>query len=220
MTDTETETYPYRVVDGRGDGWLSVKPHTEEDKALGVPVVYQGRPGQPNTTLEALTAERGPVRPVVLPSDDDDEALRQALTGAGRKAAGTLAAALYRVACKASDAAGRRAPDLLVAGRPGSWESASMRQLTWEIGSDIKPKWVDAAALGVLEEILTRWVLSPDSFVEVAENLASVFGPVVDAAGGWEKVADQWLVAADAKAGGAFRNYLASCADTYGPSSW
>ncbi|MFI6326623.1 hypothetical protein ACIBG8_54505 [Nonomuraea sp. NPDC050556] len=214
-----SNNFPSRVVDGQGRGWFATHPYTDEEKALGEQVVYRrGGANDEVISLAQLGEKYGPWRPVVPMPEGDHHAMVQALTKAGKKAAGTLAVAVFKVAKQTMVDNGMRPTELLIAGRPGSWEADALRHLAWSLGSDIKLTRTDMWAGQLCEEIITRWITDPDAFVEVAEGLASVFGDVVDAAGGWDQASDQWLRRADASE--FYRRYLCSLSEHYGPTTF
>jgi hypothetical protein len=198
---TDEQEFPYRVVDGRQSGWL----HTID---AGVYKCFPALPadrkaGEVETywPLDRIRQERGPIRPVLPPSDADEEALRTVLYGAGTRAVGTACVALYRLAKQCVDA-DRGQVDAeptarLTAGRPGSWESDRIKTLAWYVGADInpggkRPRIREDEVAGVLD-VLHRWVFAEDRYVEVAENLDSLLGDTVDYLGGWFAVTDQYL---------------------------
>ncbi|MFD8340670.1 hypothetical protein ACFV42_50070, partial [Streptomyces solisilvae] len=149
-------------------------------------------------TLDFATLERtrGPLRPVVPPTDEDCAAVKAALVGAGRRAAGSLLVALYRLVLEDAGA-GREggARYRVMAGREGSWESEDMVRLAWNVGADLaeKKSRFDEAAVAVLVRVVQGWVAGPDVYVEVASNLAGLFSAVADETGGWPAVADRPL---------------------------
>ncbi|MFD8014307.1 hypothetical protein [Streptomyces sp. NPDC058955] len=147
-------------------------------------------------------ATRSPVRPMEPATEEECAALEAALTGAGRKAAASLLVALYRLVLAEADA-DRGSGELrrggaqyrVMAGREGSWESAVMVRLAWDVGAELaeKPKRYDEAAVEEIVRVVTGWVYGPDRYVEVAAGLAGEFSAVADRAGGWEAVADRYL---------------------------
>lgn len=181
---------PHRVVDAQDQGWYLVGDglyHADYGSIRGLePLPY-----------DQLAEQRGPLRPVLPVTDEDEAAIIAALTEAGPKAAGSLLAALYSLfLAEARSAAldGRRA-DRLLAGREGSWESAGLPTLAWEMGSQVaeKPSRFHQMTVLRLTAVVDRWVTDPERYTEVAETLAAIFGQVADAAGGWDKVADRYL---------------------------
>lgn len=159
--------YPYRLVDAKGQGWHGRTDGTEYTAD------YDFKRDLEKMSHAELQAQRGPLRPVVPVPDADAEAIVAALRSAGRRAAASTARALYLTYCAVSDLP---APDcVLKAGREGSWEAESMMRLVW-IGSDLdSPKRLHEHAVAAISQVLTGWVTSEDHFVEVAENLASLF---------------------------------------------
>jgi hypothetical protein len=152
-------------------------------------------------TIEAMIeAGRGPVRPVYAPSDQDELILRMTFINAGIRATGSLLVALYQLFREETldrRAGGTAEPGLsrYLSGREGSWESQGLPTLAWEIGSRIEPKrsrW-DQGTVRLIKDVLTGWVTHPDHYVEVAENLASVFGRAVTQLDGWDNAADRPL---------------------------
>lgn len=178
LTPAPPAPRPYRVVDRYERGWLTCDE---------VPATYPELADAPGTYAD-LVATRGPLRPVVaMPGEDRDE-LRRVLARAGAAAVATVLVAVRDLVRQYHDRDGH--DGRLVAGRPGSWESAAMLRLGWTTGV-IADHRVDRDALLVLTATVRRWVDEPTRFVEVAENLASVFGRVVDGRGGWGEVTDR-----------------------------
>lgn len=187
---------PYRVVDVHDQGWFS-------NGAGMYTADWESRNGLPRLGYDDLRVQRGPLRPVEPISDEDEGRLTAALVGAGRLAAGSVLVALFRLF---------RGPDLptmeergqsmarrsaaLVAGRAGSWESEAISSLAWGPGCDLadKPKRYDPATADLIEAMVWRWVTDPRRFTEVAETLASVFNRHTVNVGGWDKVADRYLI--------------------------
>lgn len=193
---------PYRVVDRLGRGWL-----TCHERASTYPNI------EGEWTLERITAERGPVREVVCPTRGDVDELKHALACAKRRAAATVLYALHQVSKALHDEYGH--DELLVAGRPGSWESALLPRLTYEVGSQISAGRVDMAATAIVIGTLRLWTTERTTYTEVAENLAAVFGRVVDGRGGWDQVADRWLL--ESPHDEEVRHLLASTSRYFGP---
>jgi len=174
---------PYRVVDVDDQGWYLSGDglyHADYDHRRGLGPLPYGD----------LAAQRGPLRPVLPVTDEDEAALVASLTAAGVKAAGSVAVALHSVFDLHKMHRTR-----LLAGREGSWESAGLPYLAWEVGSRVaeKPSRFDPAAATLLAATIDRWVTDLERYTEVAETLAFIFGRVADAAGGWGQVADRYL---------------------------
>lgn len=188
------------------------------------------RPPAPRS-LEAVIAQWGPVRPVAAPSGAEVAAIEQAMSTAGRKAAATVCAAIEHVHHAARVAYGQQhggeylgqnaqdsadfAEAVLVAGRPGSWESGLLTEIVWagngyNLMSDKEYRQADvdtrrAAGPGrrvhrdardQIGDVLQAWTHSPDRYVEVAATLAATVSRFADeqhGSQGWRKVADQWL---------------------------
>lgn len=199
---TAPDAAPYRLVDANGGSWLPAYK-------TGEPPAYRADYPRELGPLgyEEIVAQHGPVRHVEAPTDADCELIRTALVGAGAKAAVTLFAAVHSVAV-------RTPGGLMWAGRPGSWESHSMRDLAWACGAGASRTRVDRAAKETVGEVLMRWVTG-DPFVEVAETLAGISGDVTDRLGGWRKMADQWLRASDHEESA--RNLLTYRSERYRP---
>ncbi|MEV6403923.1 hypothetical protein AB0M58_13390 [Streptomyces bobili] len=180
---------PTRVVDDRDQGWH----RTSHDDAM-YRADFGERRGLTLLSYAQLAARRGPLRPVVPPTPEDDAAVTGALRLAGRKAAATVLVAAYRVAKQYNTDAGRSV-SRLYAGREGSNESHGLRVLAWEVGCDLadRPGRYHEAAAETIAAVLVRWTSSEDTFTEVAENLLYLFAEVADADGGWEEVADRYL---------------------------
>ncbi|GAA1979214.1 hypothetical protein [Kitasatospora viridis] len=179
MTET---TFPYRLADSSGEGWL----HTGDGLYSTFPRTDLG-----DMEYDQLVSERGPLREIAPESAEDSQAIQEALTAAGKKAVITLLAALYATARKVMDQSGGRIA-VMTAGRPGSWEADRLRNLIWE-GDGVKPSRVDQAALDTLTGIFERWVLTGDTVVEMAENLAGDVAQVAGKIGGWNAITDQWV---------------------------
>lgn len=157
--------YPYRIVDAHGQGWLNVRDDQFQPD-------YGSQRDLKTMPYEWVVAERGPVRPVIPVPEADADAIVAALRSAGRKAVATTLHALLAVDRATAD---RPAPDsLMMAGREGSWESVHMVRITGE-AFGISDKRVDPDAKATLVEVLTRWITAEDYYVEVADNLASLF---------------------------------------------
>ncbi|MFD5452199.1 hypothetical protein [Streptomyces sp. NPDC127100] len=181
---------PYRVVDRFYQGWYLRSGDGTFDADGG------HRRGLETLDFATLERTRGPLRPVVPPTDEDCAAVKAALVGAGRRAAGSLLVALYRLVLEDAGA-GREggARYRVMAGREGSWESEDMVRLAWNVGADLaeKKSRFDEAAVAVLVRVVQGWVAGPDVYVEVASNLAGLFSAVADETGGWPAVADRPL---------------------------
>lgn len=213
MTDDQTKP-PYRLVDRFMVGW-----HQQSTGEYGSDVVSLD-----GMTLEQITEQRGPWRPVVLRPDADSAALVEVLTAAGRKALITLAVVLHDIAVADMDAHrgehGRGS--VLTAGRGGSWESHTLRAFVWQFGGGVGPKRLDAAAAEVMREIFGRWTGDEQGYVELAENLAVVLAAVADSrpagVGNMGGLADQWIM----KDEGAeqLRNWALSLSERHGPDTW
>ncbi len=180
---------PTRVVDDHDQGWH----RSSHDDAM-YRADFAEKRGLELLSYAQLAARRGPIRPVVPPTPEDDAAVTGALRLAGRKAAATVLVAAYRVAKQYNTEAGRSV-NRLYAGREGSNESHGLRVMAWEVGSDLaeRPGRYHEAAAETIAEVLVRWTSSKGTFTEVAENLLYLFAEVADADGGWEKVADRYL---------------------------
>lgn len=181
---------PYRVVDRFYQGWYLRSGDGTFDADGG------HRRGLETLTFTTLDLTRGPLRPVVPPTEEDCAAVKAALVGAGRKAAGSLLVALYRLVLE--DAGAEReggARYRVMVGREGSWESEDVVRLAWNVGADLAEKTsrFDEAAVAELVRIVQGWVTGPDVYVEVAANLAWLFSKVADETGGWPAVADRPL---------------------------
>lgn len=176
----DPDARPYRVVDRFGRGWL-----TCHEPATTYPHIEGDWP------LARVVAERGPVRPVVAASRASTDLMGVALARAGCRAVASFLVALRRVAEECVALHGH--DDLLIAGRPGSWESALLRRLAYDAAPRVADATTDMAAVGTVRNILHRWVFGEDAYVEVAETVAGVFGQVVDGRGGWDQVTQRWL---------------------------
>jgi len=178
---------PHRVVDIHDQGWYLTGDglyHADYGSSRGLEPL----------TLDELTAQRGPWRPVEPVTDADEKLIVDALVEAGQKAAGSVLVALYAL-FRAEAKANPVGPGRLLSGREGSWESAGLRHLAWDVGSQIaeKPSRFHQMTSLRLVDVIERWVTDPERYTEVAETLAYIFGRFADAAGGWDKVADRHL---------------------------
>ncbi|WP_051710372.1 AAA family ATPase [Streptomyces sp. NRRL S-350] len=182
--------WPYRLVDAQWQGWLTA------GNGLYRASSSLNRPGLEEPWPYArIVAERGPVRPVNHPVEGDDSTERLAALWdkAGRKAVASTLVALYRAVLRFP--ASLYGPHPLTSGREGSWESARLLNLAYTVGGDLddRPKRFDPEVADGVADVLEGWVRRPETYTEVAENLAGIFGRYADRAGGWTKVADQWL---------------------------
>ncbi|MFD4356780.1 hypothetical protein ACFWPX_29810 [Nocardia sp. NPDC058518] len=212
---------PYRIVDARNVGWI-VQVGTDQYRCFDPTV--SGEPTMVMATLAEITAEHGPVRPVLPCPADDATALQSAFDRAGRKTIASIASAVEAIHFEArnrfgpwdSDVSGTAAyaERTLIAGRPGSWESARLTEL-WIFGAELNlwprdnradvaamrstgpnPKRVDVTARDEIAEVLRRWTGDPERYVEVAENLSGIVSRYADdlyGQQGWKQIADQWL---------------------------
>ncbi|WP_098894193.1 hypothetical protein [Streptomyces sp. t99] len=180
-TTSQSPQYPVRLVDAHGASWYLT---TGQTNAYGTRALHYSE----TRTYEQIVEEAGPVRHIDVPADGDTESIRKALRQAGPKALATLTAALHAAATACEHATGR--PEDLVAGRPGSTESAFALRMTRDAGPEVPAASVDATALEVVAGILTRWVTG-ETVVELAENLAWTVGPLVDELG-WQGITDPW----------------------------
>lgn len=215
MAITDTTGLPYRVVDPQGQGWLLAMDGNggfEYQPSCR----YGELPGMHG--LAELEAARGPLRPVLPVTDDDEQLIRRLLGECGRKAVATLAAAIEQVFHELREAAGglsapgsyETATRLLKAGREGSNESLILMNialfgntLNLAKGATVAAKRaagpvgrVDRDARDALAAVLLRWVTGPDRYTEVADTLAYLVSSHADreyGPGGWAKVADRWL---------------------------
>lgn len=195
---------PGRFVDRFGRGWLTRPAHPGDvnPPCAVFPALDEEAIGEQVWPYTRVAAERGPLRPVDIPPDDDLDRLAALLACARTKAVGTLLLALHmlREKCEKADTH----PLRLVAGRPGSWESADLLTLTrvcvpaaeveHHVASFEQPRpggpVLDQPG-GVVEEVykvLHRWLFDPATHVELAETLAQLVGKVVDGRGGWDQV--------------------------------
>ncbi|WP_018807350.1 hypothetical protein [Salinispora arenicola] len=199
---------PYRLVTQDGDSWMRMTDG------------YTDRTQQLTRSLEQLRAEYT-LRPVLPVTEQDVQTLRDAFTHAGRKTVTSLAAALELVFHDLRESRGglhapdsyRYADQTMIAGRPGSWESAVLKKVmlfgnglnlvrlkgnpTVEQMRAAGPHTrVDRQTRQTLAEVIHRWVTDPRRYTEVAETLAAVVSHYADehyGADGWAKIADQWL---------------------------
>jgi hypothetical protein len=130
MTQT---TWPYRVVDADNQGW-----YLTHDAGPGRREIYSAgyrRQDLPARSGDELAATRGPLRPVLPITDEDEQRMRELFAEAGRKAVATLAAALDTVFEQLRDSRGglghagdsyAYAMRTMKAGREGSWEAEAL----------------------------------------------------------------------------------------------
>lgn len=211
-----TAEQPYRLVDAHNQGWLITSDG-------GYQPDYGHRRGLDKMTLEQITEQRGPWRPVEPITNDDEQTLRYVFVGLGRKTIATLAAALDVVYYEARESKGGLnnfesagyAERTLKAGRDGSWESEVLMEIVWfgnglnlaksQRGYDNSieerrrrgpsPR-VDKGGRDRLAALIRDWVTNPDRYTEVAETLAWQVSHYADEAAGpdgWKAIADQWL---------------------------
>jgi hypothetical protein len=195
---------PPRVVDAGGQGWAPTPD------GLYLPD-YGPHRGLRPLRHPALSAQRGPLRPVRPATGPDLDTLHRALAGAGHRAVATLAAAL----------AAQPTPGSLVAGDGYAWESrALLRLATW--GAQLPPARVDASGRDTLAALVGGWVSDPHRYTEVAATVAAGFGRVADGTRSgspdraWSRVADPPLHpgGADCARGVAALAYLYLMVDT------
>lgn len=188
---------PFRIVDSSGHGWHQRAAGDGEDPAEQLYMVYPGIPGVPSTLPYGLiVAKRGPVQEVVPAPEKDVEELKYLLANQRQAAVTTLLSALgwLRAKCVAADGH----PYRLTAGRPGSWESADLLEIAK--AAPVTPDETLDHPEAEVRRILSKWVFGDaptDGVVEVAENLAALFGQVVDGRGGWDEVVDEELYNSD-----------------------
>lgn len=199
MTDPKTQ--PGRVVDRDGQGWFLAG---DGNGGFHYRASYDFKRGlEPVATHVELAQARGPLRTVLPVTDADRAQIGRLLDDAGRKAVGSLAAAIWQThqgLCERDADAGigsryAAATKLLLAGREGSWESEALMSVA-AFGSDLKPSRVDTAARDGLAATVTGWVTDENRYTEVAETLAFLVSSHADQAhgpAGWKRIADQWL---------------------------
>lgn len=216
----DTTPEPYRAVDRDNYGWYKAGDgHGGSQWTTGLINSLGAEYG----SYPELAAARGPVRPVLPVTDADEDDLRALFDQAGRKAVTTLAAALEAVFHQLDTEHRRGARDrdgfqyakrTMMAGRAGSWEASVLIEITWfgnglnlakatktlkhvdDLRAAGPSKRVDKVARDAMAAIIWRWVADPERYTELAETLASVVSRYADeryGAGGWAKVADQWL---------------------------
>ncbi len=203
------DPFPYRLVDGNGYGWL-IQPKLSDGVGpdpmyMVFPRLEDQEPGSPDIQPHSrIVAERGPVRPVAPAPADDCERLEGLLAYARTQAVGTLLFALHMLREECVRVDGH--PQRMTAGRPGSWESSDLLDLSQAcipaaevvqrsalpFGA-VNPQGehdADGVVGSVVEEVykvLHRWVFGPDFHVELAETLAHLVGRVIDGRGGWDE---------------------------------
>jgi hypothetical protein len=177
-------------------------------------VVYEHGHTRQVLPYAAVAEQYGPVRPVVAPSDVDQERLTELIRGAGRKALGTLIAALYAVEqlLQAEEpppmptsgpvpASSLIRRDPLTAGRPGSWEARELIDIVWGVGPAVGRAQLDEELHREATEIFQRWATGPAGYVEFAETIPSILAPIVDSCGGVDAIAEDWLLDLERAAG-------------------
>ncbi|MFD4406747.1 hypothetical protein ACFWPH_28690 [Nocardia sp. NPDC058499] len=222
MTDNHSDDRPpYRFVDHRNVGWV-IQAGTGTYRGFD-PTASWERPPEV-ATLAEITDAYGPLRTVQPCRAEEADEFQAALALAGRKAVASLASAAEVIHFEARNRFGPWDADVsatadyatrtLVAGRPGSWESALMSEL-WLFGSELNlwprtdsgdvasmratgpnPKRVHVEARDRMAAVLRAWTASEDRYTEVAETLASLVADYADehhGPGGWRAIADQWL---------------------------
>lgn len=212
-----TSEQPYRLVDAHNQGWLITS-------GGGYQPDYGHRRGLDNMTLEQITEQRGPWRPVEPITDEDEATLRYVFLGLGRKTIATLAAALDVVYYELRESKGglrnfesaEYAERTLKAGREGSWESELLMEIVWfgnglnlaksQRGHDnsIEERRrrgpstrVDKGGRDRLAALIRDWVTNSDRYTEVAETLAFRVAHYADEAAYGDELADRGVRLAD-----------------------
>lgn len=195
------------MVDRAGRGWVhtgaewvsydptaieTTRIETDEGTTLIATLREDGRASVP--TLDQLRETAGPLRPVVPVTLEEAEAITRALRDLGHLAIGCLLRAIANVYTPHADDP-RFAARSLVAGRPGSWESADLISL---IPLALQARDVTRYATPAsdrLAVILEAWCHSENRYVEVAETLAWIVAVVADEykAAGWDEMTDQFV---------------------------
>ncbi|MBO0821644.1 MAG: hypothetical protein J2P26_12435 [Nocardiopsaceae bacterium] len=190
--------YPDRMVDHHGHGWLietplDGAPVSGSGPAADRAVTYwrmgetdDGAPTRLTASFADLTGDLGPARPVRQPPDKERDKLFQALILARYQALATVTAVLLQVLRD-------HGRDLVVAGRPGSWEADSVPEWAYTVGPDIVAARVHVEAYSIIHKVLRTWVTHPKRHHEVCETLLGIMGRVVDEQGGWHQIADTQL---------------------------
>lgn len=168
---------PSRLVTEDGTGWWMTQCR---DGSLGYTNQDLYGRGEPVSISELIGMQVfGRVRPVESPRPHEAEVIRVALYEAGELAVNTLAHALGQCAKLAT-------LDVLVAGRPGSWESYSLKSFTqWGLRRP-RGRVHEYAATMIVGQVMA-WVADPHRYVEVAETLAGLFAQIAD------RRAREWL---------------------------
>ncbi|WP_018219195.1 hypothetical protein [Salinispora vitiensis] len=197
---TTADDRPYRLVTEHGEAWM-----------LTTGGEYTDRTHSRHRSLDALHAEHT-VRPVLPVTEQDHQLLQEALRRAGRRAVASLASALDLVCHELRESLGGQASmQTMIAGRPGSWESAALQEVIWFGATLNRPRLggnvtqtraagpnarVDPAAQQTMAEIIRRWVSDPHRYTEVAETLADIVSQHADehhGVHGWAEIADDRL---------------------------
>jgi hypothetical protein len=176
-----------RYIDAAYASWISHPPHSEARAADGV--------GFPRAlSLRDLETRFGPLRLVIPPTPFETSRLEAALRSAGRRALTTLAAALHDIERDFDEAEPHRSHvNVLTLGEPGSWGSRCLTALVTRLHG-VAPSRIDAAARAEIRTVVLGWVRG-ETYTEVAGNLAQILGRVIDQTGGFEQVADRWVLA-------------------------
>ncbi|MEV3925852.1 hypothetical protein [Actinomadura coerulea] len=157
--------------------------------------------------LAEVEARYGPVRPVLVPDSADVERLQDLVRAAGRRALGTIAAALYAVEQRIMGTEPPQPPssglgpdegqlrrDPLTAGRPGSREAVDLIDVVWTIGPTVSSEGIHTDLHREAVEMFFRWATGPQKYVEFAETLPEALAVVVDERGGVAAIAEDWLL--------------------------
>lgn len=203
LTTQNTLADAYRVVDRYNQGWHQ----TGSRESTAWAADYGSMRGLDDMpTLDDLAETRGPLRPVLPVTDEDETEIRELLTRAGRKSIATLAAALEQAWHQIRESAENRdssdpcdfATRTMLAGREGSWESENLKSVI-AFGENLNlvqrkgagsserqmraagpSRRVDAGIRDQLTAMFCRWVTDPERYTEFAETLASVVSRYCD----------------------------------------
>lgn len=225
--DAAGKELPGRLVDHLGWGWCRQgrtdsywRDHSAGNRSSPAPA--------PHTYGQLL--ERGPVRPVGLPTDDEDAMLSAVLEAAGRKAVVSVFVALRSLITKDMTAHGGVSAwhksgraHLLTGGRGGSHEAAKLIELLPCIDpATVATSRLHHPTVEMVERVVGRWVHDPAEYVEVADTLSFRFGRAADASTngntGLATIGDKWLC--ESRNAERFAVYALQYSEKFGPTGW
>lgn len=181
MTSSPDPGPPERYVDAFTCTWKRIR---QADHALYGLDRVPPPPADTWLTADQLHQQRGPLRPVVPPTSLDTDQLRDAIRAAGPLTVATLVRALTTVWIRHNQT--YASDDGLIAGRPHSAESLAITFMVTNTASKLNElaEPDHPAARDAIETVLARWILAPDSYTEVGENLADTLAAAAEELGG------------------------------------